>query len=59
MPIANIKYENQGAAESRLADVEAARALTEFIRHHVLTEGNAHLTAQVKSLSRLALTLLG
>jgi len=59
MPIANIKVQNQGAAESRLADVEAARVLTEFIRCHVLSESEALLSAQVKSLSRLALTLLG
>ena len=59
MPNVNIKIENREASESRLSDVNAARELTEFIRHNVMMEANTHLMSQVKSLSRLALSLLG
>jgi len=54
-----VQAENLQAAESRIADVDVATEMTEFVRQQILSQAAVAMLAQANSLPRLAMQLLG
>ncbi len=54
-----VQHDNAMAAESRMADVDVALEMTEFVRNHILSQSAVAKLSQASVLPQMALTLVG
>ena len=55
----NIMSENMSAAESRIRDLDMAKAMTEFTKQQILSQSSTAMLAQANMMPQLVLQLLG